>query len=225
MDILIAEDDGVSRRLLETLLVKQGHRPVVCKDGIEAWEKIQKEETPRLAILDWMMPRMSGVDVCKRVRELPHSQRIYILLLTALGEKKNIVEGLEAGANDYLTKPFDTNELKARIQVGVRMVELREQLLETERLRALMQTAGAAAHEINQPLTVLIATADMELATMSEDDPYRATIERFKTAGERISKIVQKMESVKQYVTKSYIRGVDIVDFEASGEKEADEEK
>ena len=124
MRILIAEDDSVSRRVLTKTLAKWDHEIVVTGDGKAALEVMQAPDAPRLAILDWMMPEIDGIEVCRRIRSAPTSQPPYLILLTAKGGKENIVTGLEAGADDYITKPFDRDELKARINVGIRVVEL-----------------------------------------------------------------------------------------------------
>jgi CheY-like chemotaxis protein len=128
MDILIAEDDQISRRALEVTVGKWGHRVVVTTDGQAAYEVLTQPDAPRLAILDWMMPHMDGLTLCRRLRENPQRQSTYIILLTARGEKKDIVAGLESGADDYITKPFDRDELQARVNVGVRMVALQQDL-------------------------------------------------------------------------------------------------
>ena len=128
MRILIAEDDLVSRRVLQATLVKWGHEVVIAQDGEEALAALQKEDAPSLAILDWMMPGMAGVDVCRRVREISSATPTYIILLTAKTEKEDVVAGLDAGADDYLTKPFERSELRARIEVGVRVVNLQKKL-------------------------------------------------------------------------------------------------
>lgn len=135
MKVLIAEDETVSRRLLEATLVRWGYEVVVASDGMEAWEALQGDDAPSLAILDWMMPSMDGLEVCRRIRNLPSSTPPYLILLTAKGRREDIVTGLEAGANDYVTKPFNREELRARVQVGVRMVELQQSL--ADRVRAL----------------------------------------------------------------------------------------
>lgn len=128
MRILIAEDDPVSRRVLEATLSKWGHEAVIAQDGEAALAELQKEGAPSLAILDWMMPGMAGVDICRRVRAMPSATPPYIILLTAKKEKKDVVAGLESGADDYLTKPFERSELRARIEVGVRVVNLQKKL-------------------------------------------------------------------------------------------------
>jgi sigma-B regulation protein RsbU (phosphoserine phosphatase) len=128
MRILIAEDDPVSRRLLEATLEKFGYEVVVAADGAEAWTALQRNDAPRLAILDWMMPELDGVEICRRMRQIPTSTPPYLILLTAKAERGDVVAGLDAGANDYLKKPFDRGELRARLQVGAHVLELQKNL-------------------------------------------------------------------------------------------------
>jgi two-component system cell cycle response regulator len=127
--ILIAEDDAVSRRLLETLLKKWGHEVVVAQDGLEAVRLLESRESPRMAILDWMMPGLEGVQVCQRIRQDVTRPYMYLLLLTARSQRDDLVRGLESGADDYLTKPFDSQELRARIHVGKRILDLQDNLI------------------------------------------------------------------------------------------------
>jgi len=129
MKILIAEDDLTSRRRLEAVLTKWGYEVVSCSNGKQAWEKLQSVYTPKLAILDWVMPEMGGIEVCRRLRELDTQNPVYVLLLTVRKEKENIVCGLEAGADDYIIKPFEPDELQARIRVGCRVLQLQEKLV------------------------------------------------------------------------------------------------
>lgn len=128
MNILIAEDDPVSCYMLEATLVKWGYSVTIARDGAAALEAMQTAQAPQIAILDWMMPNLDGVEVCQRLRANPSRQGIYIILLTAKSEKQDIIRGLEAGADDYVIKPFDRDELRARIRVGCRVVELQEAL-------------------------------------------------------------------------------------------------
>ena len=123
MRILIAEDDPVSRCVLEATLVKSGHEVTVTTDGHQAWEALQRD-APAIAILDWMMPGIDGLEVCRRARAIQSPTPTYLILLTAKSDKGDIVQGLEAGADDYVTKPFDRKELHARINVGLRVSEL-----------------------------------------------------------------------------------------------------
>ena len=128
MRILIAEDDLVSRRMLEATLCRWGHEVLVTEDGDSAWAELQKQDSPRLAILDWMMPGLDGVEICRRVRATTPRKPPYLILLTARGSTADVVVGLQAGADDYVTKPFERDELKARVQAGARIVELQEAL-------------------------------------------------------------------------------------------------
>jgi DNA-binding response OmpR family regulator len=130
MRILISEDDHVSRLMLSTTLQKWQYDVLTTQDGATALEALQAADAPKLAILDWMMPEMDGVDVCRALRSQANPEPCYIILLTAKAEKGDIVKGLEAGADDYLTKPFDRSELRARLQVGLRMIELQKRLAE-----------------------------------------------------------------------------------------------
>jgi DNA-binding response OmpR family regulator len=128
MRVLIAEDDPVSRRLLETNLLKWGFEPVLARDGGEALQVITGHDPPRLLILDWMMPGVSGQELCEVTRKIETPIAPYIILLTALSDKAHLIAGLESGANDYLTKPFDRDELRARINVGIRVIQLQTEL-------------------------------------------------------------------------------------------------
>ena len=119
MEVLIAEDGPGSRLMLETTLSKWGYVVVVCSDGPEAWRALQREGAPGLALIDWMMPGMDGVEICRKVRESPLSQHMYVILLTVRESKRDVAEGLKAGADDYITKPFDEEELRARGGVAV----------------------------------------------------------------------------------------------------------
>jgi diguanylate cyclase (GGDEF)-like protein len=129
MKVLIAEDDPVSRRVAEALFAKWGYEVVVVQDGSEAWRTLEREDAPRLAVLDWMMPGLAGTDICKRVRAREGRPYVYILLLTAKAQKSDLLEGMDAGADDYLVKPFDAHELRARLHVGQRIIELQDELI------------------------------------------------------------------------------------------------
>ena len=129
MRILIAEDDVTSRNLLKLMLTKRGHEVIATVNGAEAWQVMQLPDAPQMAILDWMMPEMDGLDVCRRVRSLETDQPPYIIMLTTKGEKADIIAGLQAGANDYLSKPYDIGELHARIDVGRCLIEMQALLV------------------------------------------------------------------------------------------------
>lgn len=179
MKILIAEDDPVSRRLLEVTLRKWGYDVVVCADGSSAWQMLQQPDAPFLAILDWMMPGMDGVQVCREVRMRETEPYVYLILLTAKHQKNDVITGLEAGADDYIIKPFDANELRMRLRAGRRILDLqaelifaREELREQATCDSLTRLWNRAAileilhqeldrtRRTNLPLSILMADVD-----------------------------------------------------------------
>lgn len=130
MRILIAEDDATSRIVLATVLTKDGYDVTATDDGGAAWEVLKKPDAPRLAILDLMMPGIDGMELVRRVRAIPSVAPPYLIIVSTRSEKADVISALDAGANDYLTKPFDPGELRARIEVGRRMIEMRIELNE-----------------------------------------------------------------------------------------------
>ena len=182
MKILIAEDDAVSRRLLQSHLQKWGHEVVVARDGAEAWSLFEAGDF-YFVVTDWMMPEMDGVELIRRIRARPDKGYPFIILLTARSETEDIVVGLEAGGDDFVTKPFDHNELRVRVRAGERLIELEQTLAEqnrrlrdaqaaliqSEKLASLGQLAAGVAHEVNNPLAyvtnnVTVLQGDMRSA-------------------------------------------------------------
>jgi DNA-binding response OmpR family regulator len=154
MKILIAEDHIVSRKLLAKLLEEQGYEVVATMNGMEAWMAMQQPDAPKLAILDWMMPEMDGIEACRRIRTLETDQPPHIIILTSRDEKSDIVVGLEAGADDYLTKPYNHGELLARVNVGRRVIEMQTRLVRyTEELKKALREQGNLTLELKQALS------------------------------------------------------------------------
>src|SRR5215213_2825575 len=139
MRILIADDSPVCRHLIQATLVKRGYEIAAASNGIEAFNTLQQADPPPLAILDVNMPGLDGVEVCRRIRQASQTLPTYMILLTANSSKSDLVDGLESGADDYVTKPFDGEELCARVQVGVRIVELQRRL--AEHVKVLEETS------------------------------------------------------------------------------------
>ena len=132
MTILIADDEAASRRLLQGYLQKWGHEVVSATNGAEAWRLFEQQEFP-LVISDWMMPELDGVDLIRRIRASARPAHVYVILLTGRSQKEDMVEGMEAGADDFVTKPFDRDELRVRLRVGERVCDLARRVAEQNR--------------------------------------------------------------------------------------------
>lgn len=220
MKILIAEDDLTSSTILQGILERWGYEVTCTGDGEAAWEVLQRPEAPQLAVLDWEMPGMDGPTLCRRLRAAPRPEPLYLILLTARSERQSMVEGLEAGADDYIAKPFDNDELRARILVGRRMLELQAELRQREKLQGVIEMAGAVCHEINQPLQTILGYAEMLLGDLDRGDPRLRPLEKIKEGVERIGILTRRIMSITRYQSKGYMGGRSrIVDIEgASGD-------
>jgi len=179
MRVLIADDDPVSRCLLEACLAKWNYEVVSYADGTQTWAALQLHDAPRLAILDWMMPGIDGPQICRKVRGLAREDYTYLLLLTSKARKEDIIAGMDAGADDYVTKPFDPHELRVRLRAGQRIIELHAKLVAAhealrdqathDSLTGLWNRSailGTLEHELARarrqagPLSVLMADVD-----------------------------------------------------------------
>ncbi len=167
MRILVAEDDVTSRHILTVVLTKWGFTPIVTEDGDAAWAALQQPDAPKLVLLDRNMPGMDGLEICGRLRAVSTSDPAYVILLTGQGEKEDIVRGLEAGANDYVTKPYHNAELQARIRVGQRMLELQAHLVEARDALAHQATHDALTGALNR--RAIMDRARAELSRQQRD--------------------------------------------------------
>jgi signal transduction histidine kinase len=197
--ILIAEDEAVSRRLLQSYLEKWGHEVVAAADGAKAWRLFQTGEFP-LVLSDWVMPELDGLELIRRIRDSAGRGYVYIILLTAKSQKEDLVAGMEAGANDFVAKPFDREELRARLRAGERILRLEQTLAEqnralreaqaalvqTEKLASLGQLAAGVAHEINNP----IAYVTNNLAVLRRDVPGAlAVLDKYRAGRESLARL------------------------------------
>ncbi len=149
MKILVADDDPVSRRLLQNYLQKWGYEVVVTLNGAEAWGKFEQEDFP-MVISDWMMPEMDGPELIRRIRAGGKTNYVYTILLTARSDKQDMVKGMEAGADDFVSKPFDRDELQVRLRAGERIIKL-ERALEQQN-QALREAQAALKTVDNRPV-------------------------------------------------------------------------
>jgi two-component system, cell cycle response regulator len=168
MKILIADDSIISRHLLEATLRKWGYDVIVACDGIEAWDELQKDDGPSIAILDWVMPGLTGPEVCRLVRQNAREPYTYLLLLTSKSSKEDLIEGMEAGADDYITKPFDQHELKVRLRAGTRIVELQSELLTARETLREQATKDFLTRVWNR--SSILEILDRELARGERED-------------------------------------------------------
>jgi diguanylate cyclase (GGDEF)-like protein len=182
MRVLVADDDPVTLRLLQAQLEKWGHEAIVCANGVDAWEMLTRENSPRLVILDWMMPGIDGVNICRNIRKVGQKTYFYLILLTSKDQRDDIVEGLEAGADDYITKPFNPNELKVRIRAGARIIQLQEELMEALKVSEFQATHDGLTGLMNR--TAILKTLKLELErSKRESRPLAVAIgdlDRFK---------------------------------------------
>jgi len=168
MRVLIAEDDTVSRRLLQAMLTKWGYEVLVARDGAEAWQVLSQDDSPNLAILDWMMPNIDGVELCRRARQLRGRGYVYIILLTAKGRKEDVIEGIEGGADDYLVKPIHAGEFRARLRAASRILDLQTQLLAAQEALLEQATHDPLTGLWNRP--AVFAALERDLARASREN-------------------------------------------------------
>ena len=220
MRILIADDDTVSRTMLQAVLRKWGYEVTTAVDGTEAWEKLQTTDAPRLAVLDWMMPGVDGLRLCRKLRAQRRTDPLYLLLLTSRADRQDIVLGLEAGADDFVAKPYDPEELHARIKVGQRILDLQDERTARQRLQGVLEMAGAVCHELSQPLQIVATCCDLLLRGLDPQDPKVTTFRKLRAGVDRLGDLTGKILRVTEYRTKDYLDGRKIVDLEKASSRE-----
>ena len=169
MKVLIAEDKITSRLVLEEWLAEWGYDVISAPDGQIAWEMIQQQdEPPRMALLDWMMPNMDGVELCQHIKQGENLPFIYTIILTSKSSKEDIVTGLDAGADDYLSKPVQPEELRSRLNVGLRIIDYQQRLLELDEQKNRL--LGMAAHDLRNPITSILGFSKLLRDTPLDED-------------------------------------------------------
>ncbi len=217
MHILIAEDDVTTRTMLQAVLTKWGYEVIPAENGKEAFQKLLENDAPKLAVLDWEMPEMDGIELCRRLRQQERKAPLYLILLTSRGEAGDIVQGLEAGADDYIAKPYDTTELQARVNVGRRMIALQNEMQKREKLSGILELAGAVCHELNQPLQSVSGYSELLMMDLDAGDRTYETLKKIRHEIGRIGELTRKIMKITRYETKPYLKSR-IVDIDRSSE-------
>ncbi len=214
--ILIVEDEQDTKYILETLLKRSGYEIRTANNGVEALETL-KEFKPHVILADWTMPLMDGVELCDRLRKKEEYKSIYYIILTARGTLRDKIEGLDTGADDFLVKPTDNQELLARIRTGIRITKLQEELKEAEHNKALVEMAFTAGHQINNPLASLSLSVEnikqeldeKELAKIQDD------IEIIEEAIKRIKNAADALKNLQNPKLTDYASGKQMLDLGA----------
>lgn len=210
MPILAAEDNPVFQSMLRTLLRKWGYDAVIAQNGDDAWRLLESESAPRLAVLDWMMPGLDGVQICRRVRAANREPYIYIVLLTARTDSQDLVEGMEAGADDYLTKPFNAQELRVRIRAGRRILDLQDALrrqathdgltglLNRNSILARLEEEIIRSHRESRPVSLLMIDLD-RFKSVNDTHGHLAGDAVLREAAARMSAVSRRYDGLGRY--------------------------
>ena len=216
MKALIAEDDLTSRTMLQAILTRWGYEAISTADGAEAYFMLQQNDAPQLAVLDWEMPGMDGPALCRKLREQERTDALYLILLTSRHDPKDIVLGLEAGADDYISKPYDNEELRARINAGSRIINLQNQLRERDKLQGVLEMAGAVCHELNQPLQSVSGYSELLLMDLDVVDRNYMTLKNIRDEINRVGELTQKIMKITRYRSKPYLNRTKIIDIDGA---------
>jgi DNA-binding response OmpR family regulator len=215
--ILIVEDDEATAFIIRKRLQRSGYEVVLANDA-EAALKLLDERPFDLVLSDVMMGKTSGFELCRQIRACERTSHLPVILVSARDETESIVSGLDAGADDYLAKPFNPEELLARVRTHLRIKDLQEKLIAAEQLKVAGELAGAAAHEINQPLTILMGHAEMLLSVVEGKPDLVSRVKLILQSGEEIARVLKSIQGLRGYKTKPYVSEGRIVDLQASSE-------
>lgn len=231
--ILIADDDALSRKILESTLKAWGYEVIVAESGSEALAILEGEDRPNLAVLDWVMPGIDGIEICRRIREKNMPGYVYIILLTARCSREDVIRGLESGADDYMVKPFYPEELKYRLKIGERIIKLEQDILKIartdyltgvlNRMAFMERLAGEInrARRENKPLGIIIADID-HFKKVNDKYGHQAGDVVLKNFALFIRKVCREYDFVGRYGGEEFIvclPGCDLENTFAIGER------
>ncbi len=222
--ILIADDDADTRIVVASVISILGHTPVVVNGGGDALAECERQ-LPDLAIIDYMMPSLNGIEVCHRLKTIPGGEFVPVLMLTARDTVQDKVSALEEGVDDYLTKPFNYQELRARVKALLRVRDLnlslvmkneelrrmQELLVETERQLAVGQLAGTAAHQLGQPLSAIMLNCFLLEQLPKEDPKFIGALAAVKSDARRMAELIDGLRKVKASEREEYYGATEIL--------------
>ena len=213
--ILVVEDEQDTKYILETLLKRSGYEIRTANNGLEALEVLQNFK-PHVILADWTMPLMDGVELCDRLRKEEEYKSIYYIILTARGTLRDKIEGLDTGADDFLVKPTDNQELLARIRTGIRITKLQEELREAEHNKALVEMAFTAGHQINNPLASLSLSVENIKQELDEKEfaKIQDDIEIIEEAIKRIKNAADSLKNLQNPKLTDYASGKQMLDLD-----------
>ncbi len=215
--VLVVDDDEMLLRIFEKRLTKAGYRAITARSALEGLDLL-REHHPPVVVVDWMMPGMDGIEFCRQVRLDDQFKDTYLIMVTSLDAQDSKVYALEAGADDFLRKPINYEELIARIRVAFRIKDFQLEKQERIRLEGILEMAGAASHELNQPLQIILGKIELLLMELDPSHPLYTSLSVIKEQALRIASITKKIGRIVRYESKEYPGGMKMVDIHRSSE-------
>lgn len=219
MKVLIADDSALVRRLIEVAVLDRGHEPLAVDDGAAAWTAFEHEH-PSLVILDWQMPELDGLEVCRRIRTSPYARDTFVLVVTGRIEGDDVVNALDAGADDYLFKPFTPSSITARLAIAERRIAANDArwaaedaLANAQWMAGIGQTALAIQHEVNNPLAALLGDVQIMLMDENLSSDVRKLGEDMLAQSRRVANVVKRLSTLEAPKTVEYLTGATMLDL------------
>jgi len=223
MKVLIADDSPLIRRLIEVAVLDRGHEVIGAEDGSSAWALFEREQ-PSLVIVDWQMPELDGLEVCRRIRASPSARDVFLLVVTGRVEGDDVVNALNAGADDYLFKPFTPSSITARLEIAERRIAANdarwaaeEALSNAQWMAGIGQTALAIQHEINNPLAALLSNAQLMLMDDALPADVRSLADDMLAQARRVANVVKRLSRLEEPKTVEYLAGEPMLDLSERG--------
>jgi DNA-binding response OmpR family regulator len=223
MKVLIADDSPLIRRLIEVAVLDRGHEVIAAEDGAVAWTLFEREH-PSLVIVDWQMPGLDGLEVCRRIRASAFARDVFVLVVTGRIEGDDVVNALNAGADDYLFKPFTPPSITARLEIAERRIAANdarwaaeEALSNAQWMAGIGQTALAIQHEINNPLAALLSNVQLMLMDDALPTDVRSLADDMLAQARRVANVVKRLSRLEEPKTVEYLAGEPMLDLSESG--------